>query len=100
MGFCVEGLKRTGSDGTVRHVGDYEKLEDAISAAKRVVDRFLLNEYSKGIESKVLFSVYQNIAEFPFIFRDDDKTINVGEFNHFKYAMEQCAELCEGKKKT
>ena len=100
MAFCVEGLKRTGKDGTVRHVGNYEKLEDAISAAKRVVDRFLLSEYSKGMESKVLFSVYQNIAEFPFIFRDDDKTINVREFNHFQYAMAQCNELCGSKKQT
>jgi hypothetical protein len=98
MGFCVEALKRSGGDGTVRHVGDYEKLEEAISAAKRVVDRFLLREFSQGMDSKVLFSVYQNIAEFPFIFRDDDKTINVGEFNHFQYAMQQCTELCTGKK--
>ena len=98
MAYCVEGLKRTGKDGTVRHVGNYDKLEDAIAAAKRVVDRFLLSEYSKGTDSKVLFSVYQNIGEFPFIFHDDDKTINVGEFNHFQYAMEQCVELCEGKK--
>lgn len=98
MAFCVEGVKRTGSDGIVRHIGNYEKLEDAIAAAKRVVDRFLLQEYTRGTSPEVIFSVYQNVGEFPFIFRDDDKTINVHEFNHLQYAMAECAKLCSAKK--
>ena len=41
-----------------------------------------------------LFSVYQKNGDVPFIFNDGDKTINVGGFNHFKYAMRRCAEIC------
>ena len=100
MAFCVEGVKRTGADGTVRHIGDFEKLEDAIAAAKRVVDRFVLQEYTKGTSPEVIFTVYQNVGEFPYIFRDDDKTLNVHEFNHLKYAMAECARLSSGKKKA
>jgi hypothetical protein len=98
MAFCVEGVSRTGPDGTVRHIGNYEKLEDAIAAAKRVVDRFLLQEFAKGTSPEIIFTVYQNLGEFPYIFRDDDKTINVHEFNHLKYAMAECATLCRNKK--
>ncbi len=101
MGFCVEGLTRTDkADGKVRHIGDYEKVEEALAAAKRTVDRFLLREYTPGMTSRVLFSVYQNLGEFPFIFRDDDRTINVPEFNHVQYAMIRCDEICEGKEKA
>ena len=99
MAFCVEGVKRTGPDGTVRHIGDYETLQDAIAAARRVVDHFLFQEYVKGTDPEVIFSVYQNLGEFPYIFRDDDKTINVHEFNHVKYAMEECGKL-RARKKT
>ena len=100
MTFCVEGVKQTGHDGTVRHIGDYEKLEDAIAAAKRVVDKFLFQEFVKGTSPEVILAVYQNVGEFPYIFRNDDKTINVHEFNHLKYAMAECAKLQARKKKV
>jgi hypothetical protein len=97
MTFYVEGLRRTGPAGSIHHIGDYEKLEDAIAAAKRVVDSFLLHQYTNGMSFHVLFSVYQNVGEFPYIFRDDDRTVNVHEFNHLHYAMDECVEFCEHK---
>ena len=101
MTFYVEGLTRTDkSDGKVRHIGDYQNLEDAIAAAKRTVDRFLLREFTADMSSRVLFSVYQNLGEFPFIFRDDDRTMNVPDFNHAQYARLRCDELCASKKKA
>ena len=100
MFYCVEGLTRTAkTDGTVRHIGDYDKLEDAVAAAKSTVDKFLLREYTAGMSSRVLFSVYQNLGEFPFIFRGNDRTMNVPEFNHVQYAMTRCDEICEGQQK-
>ena len=101
MAFYVEGLRRTyGTEGTVRRIGEYDKIEDAVSAAKRTVDRFLLREFTEGISSKVLFSVYQNLGEYPFIFRSDDKTINVPEFNHLQYALARSIELCGSDKNS
>jgi hypothetical protein len=98
MTFYVEGLKRSGPAGTIHHIGNYEKLDDAIAAAKRTVDSFLMHEYSPGTSSEVLFAVYENLGEFPYIFRDDDRTVNVPEFNHLQYAMAECAEFCEGRR--
>jgi hypothetical protein len=98
MAFSVEGLTRTAkTDGTVRHIGRYEQLVDAIAAAKQTIDVFLLRECTAGMTSRVLFSVYQNLGEFPFIFRDDERTMNVSEFNHVQYAMIRCDEICAGK---
>ena len=36
-------------------------------------------------------------GEYPFIFRDDDKTFNVPGFNHLHYAMTRSQALCGGK---
>ncbi len=99
MAYIVEGLsKHNQPSSQVRHIGNFKTLPIAIAASKRVIDQFLLREYTPGTTAKVLFAVYQNLGEFPYIFRDDDKTFNVPGFNHFQYALERCHEICEGKK--
>lgn len=99
MAYIVESLsKRNQPKSEVRHIGNFKTLPIAIAASKRIIDQFLLREYSPGTTAKVLFAVYQNLGEFPYIFRDDDKTFNVHGFNHFQYALERCRDICEGKK--
>ena len=99
MAYIVEGLsKHNQPNAQVRHIGNFKTLAIAIAASKRIVDQFLLREYTPGTTAKVLFAVYQNLGEFPYIFRDDDRTINVGGFSHFQYALERCHDICEGKK--
>ena len=98
MTFYVEGLRRTGPAGAIHHIGDYETLDAAIAAAKRTVDSFLMHQYTNGMSSDVLLAVYENVGEFPYIFRDDDRTVNVHEFNHLQYAMAECAEFCDGRR--
>ena len=98
MTFYVEGLRRTGPAGTIHHIGNYETLDTAIAAAKRTVDSFLMHQYTQGMSSDVLLAVYENVGEFPYIFRDDDRTVNVHEFNHHQYAKSECAEFCEGRR--
>jgi hypothetical protein len=96
----VEGL--TGhdeSESKVRRIGEYEQLTDAIASAKRIVDVFLRKEFRPGMDSKMLLSRYQELAEHPYIFRDDDKTFNVPGFSHLHYAGTRSAEICSGKKK-
>jgi hypothetical protein len=46
----------------------------------------------------MLLGRYQELAEHPYIFRDDDKTFNVPGFNHLHYAGTRSAEICGGKK--
>jgi hypothetical protein len=96
MTFIVEGLAVSNeADKQVRRLGEYKTLDDAVAAAKRMVDEFLVREFKPGILPSMLFASYQNFGEVPFIFSDEeDRTMNVSEFNHFQYALARCAEIC------
>jgi hypothetical protein len=98
MTFFVEGLSgHHEPEPQVRRIGEYATVAEAIAVAKYIVDEFLRQEHKPGMDAKALFSRYQAHGEYPFIFRDDDKTINVPGFNHAHYAMTRAAELCGGK---
>jgi len=99
MSFLVEGVnKNLEPKAQVRRIGEYEKVEEAIAAAKRTVDEFVLREFKLGMEAKGLFSLYQANGEYPFIFRTEDKTISVRGFSHAQYAMARATEICGGGK--
>lgn len=98
MTFFVEGLSGHRKPETkVRRIGDYKTLPEAIMAAQRLIDAFLKREFKPGMQPMALAALYQERGEYPFIFRDDDKTYNVPGFNHLHYAMTRSAELCGGK---
>src|SRR5262245_62708320 len=100
MTYFVEGLSGHNlPESKVRRIGAFESLPDAITSAKRIVDVFLRKEFKTGMDSKMLMARYQELAEHPYIFRDDDKTFNVPGFNHLHYAGTRSAEICSGKKK-
>jgi len=100
MTYIVEGLTIANeTDKQVRRLGEYETVGDAVAAAKRLVDEYLMREFKPGILPGVLFASYQNFGEVPFIFSDEnDKTMNVSDFNHFQYALNRCAEICALRK--
>jgi hypothetical protein len=95
MTFFVEGLTISlDTDRQVRRIGEYSALEDAVAAAKLVIDQFLAREFAPGMPPAQLFARYQSAGEVPIIFRDDDdKTLNVRYFNHFEYALGRCVDL-------
>ena len=95
MTYFVEVLKNVhGGEGDVRHIGDYKTLEEAVKESEFMIDKFLISNFRFGMTVAELFAVYQKNGDVPFIFSDGDKTINVGGFNHFKYAMMRCNEIC------
>jgi hypothetical protein len=99
MTFFVEGLSDHQKVETkVRRIGEYNTVEEAIAIAKQTIDDFLKRTYRPGMLSKVLYLQYQQRGEYPFIFRDDDKTFNVPSFNHINYAQTRCTEICGAKK--
>ena len=99
MTFYVEGLRgHTEPESKVRRIGEYETIEDAISAAKRLVDVCLRRDYQPGMEPGMLLTRYKEQGEHPYIFRDDAATFNVPGFNHLNYAMTRSTEICSGKK--
>ncbi|MDH4150211.1 MAG: hypothetical protein OEW79_02340 [Betaproteobacteria bacterium] len=98
MTFLVEALSKHLAPRTeVRRAGEYATVAEAIAAAQKIVDGFLQQNHVPGMDAKALFSHYRDHGEHPFIFRDDDKTLNVPGFNHVYYAMTRAKELCGGK---
>jgi hypothetical protein len=95
MTFYVEGYsKADNAEKALRHVGDYETLNEAIAAAKRTIDGSLVREHTDGMTSTELFAKFQAYGELPCIFRSEDKTLGGLGFNALVYARERCAELC------
>jgi hypothetical protein len=98
MSFLVEGVnKNLEPNLQVRRIGEYDTVEEAIVAAKHTVDEFLSRELMSGMDAKTLFTRYQDKGEYPFIFRNEDRTINVRGFSHAQYAMARATELCGAK---
>ena len=99
MSFLVEGVnKNLEPKEQVRRIGEYETVEEAIATAKRTIDEFLRREFKPGMDSKALFSLYQDKGEYPFIFRTEDRTISVRGYSHAQYAMTRAGEICGGAK--
>lgn len=98
MAFFVEGVSKfLQPEKQVRRIGEFSTVAEAIDAAQKTVDDFLRNELRPGMEAKALFAKYQDRGEYPFIFRDDDRTFNVPGFNHVRYAMARAGEFCGGQ---
>ena len=97
MTFFVDGLSNAREAvSQVRRIGEYQALGDALVAAERAIREFLTREFQPGMLAGALFTRYQSCGEVPYIFRDDgDITVNLPGFNHFQYALSQCAEICQ-----
>jgi hypothetical protein len=97
MTFFVEGLSLAREAvNQVRRIGEFQSLGDALVAAERAISDSLAREYKPGMLPGALFSRYQSMGEVPYIFRDDgDITVNLPGFNHLRYAMSQCSEICQ-----
>jgi hypothetical protein len=95
MQYYVEGLTNVhGGESNVRRIGVYDTLEEAIAASESIIDNFLIEKATKRMTVAELFFQYQHYGEVPFIFSDSGHTMNVTGFNHFKYAMIRCTEIC------
>jgi len=97
MKFILSVMSRKpDAGGNVRHIGDFDRLEDAIAATKQVVDEVLNRVYTAGMTSAQVLEKYRAEAATPIISRDDEGTMNASSFNHFQYAKMRSEELCGG----
>jgi hypothetical protein len=72
-------------------LGSYATLEEAISAAKAVVDSFLASEYKPGMTADQLYKQYVTFGEDPFILAPEQSQF---PFSAWEYARQRCEELC------
>ncbi len=97
MPYFVEAYSPFNSLGAqLQHIGEYETQPDAITAAKCLIDEFLLQEIKPGMNGDTLFAQYQSFGQVPCILRSDGKTIGNTGFSALDYAKTRSAELCTG----
>jgi hypothetical protein len=70
-------------------LGVFDTEEEAIQAAKAIVDEFLVSAYKPGVEAEKLMATYVSFGEDPWI--------HGSPFNAWDYAKNRCDEICSGK---
>jgi hypothetical protein len=101
MSFFVEGVTQVPDGKTrARRIGEYWTHDEAVAAARQIIDAFLYREYrlaaGRGITAEKLLAHYRGAGEVPYILRDSETSTNVSSFNHLEYAARRCAEICGG----
>jgi hypothetical protein len=70
-------------------LGEFEILEDALKAAKEVVDCFLASAYTPTMSAEELYQIYTSFGSDPFIVGPGDD-----KFSAWEYAKARCGVLC------
>ena len=72
-------------------LGEFDNADEALAAAKQIVDRELLDAYRSGMTADELYDHYTSSGSDPFI-RSDDRSCH---FSAWNYAKVRCQELCK-----
>lgn len=98
MSFLVEVYSKfNGASRTLRRVGEYASIDDAIAIARQTVDESLLRNFAPEMTAETLYAQYNLFGEVPCIFRTGDYTLSGLGFNAQQYARERSTEICSGK---
>ncbi len=106
MSFYIDALSKL-PDGkaTARHVAEYYTYDEAMAAAKHIIDSFLFREFrdhaAKGMRAEELYESFKARGERPVILRKGSTTsTNVSRFDALHYAKQRSSEICEGSPKA
>jgi len=104
MSFFLDAVTRLPNRKLkARRIGEFLTREEAVTAAKQLIDGFLYHEYRKGaghgMDAKKLLELYEKTAEAPYIWRKRQVSTNMPGFDHRAYAARRCTEICAGEKK-
>ena len=80
-------------EGARRLYGEYETRDEALAAARMIVERDLREMYRPGMSAESLYLSYKHYGTDAYIVPDDD-----GErFSAWDYAGERSREICRGQ---
>ena len=71
-------------------LADFDSLEAAVAACKRIVDEFLASNHTPGMTASELLAQYALFGEDPFVNAGD----GIVHFSARDYASERARELC------
>ncbi len=69
--------------------GEFEALEAAIEACKRIVNEWLESSYKAGMSAEELCKSYKGFGLDPWVLGAEKKV-----FSAWEYAEQRCAEIC------
>ena len=75
--------------------GEYGTREEAVAAARAIVNASLADLYREGMSAEQLLEQYKSFGDDPFVAPSDDST----RFSAWDYASERCREICGGEEK-
>lgn len=97
MKYTLAVLHRAANaPSSVRQIGQFDSLEDAVVAAKQQVETVLRRIYTAGMTPQQLVEKYKESGETPYLARDDEGTMNAHSFNHFQFAKTRSEDICAG----
>ena len=104
MTFFVDAITKLPNKRLkARRIGEYLTREEAVAAAKQMIDDFLYREYRQsaghGVTAERLLARYEGIAEVPYIWRKRQVSTNMPGFDHKEYAARRCADICADEPK-
>lgn len=104
MSFLLDAVrKRPGGGVTARRVGEYWSHDEAVAAARHLIDTFLYHEFlpeaAHGITPAELYARFEARGEMPLILRARESVTSVQRFDPAAYAQARCRELCGDKKR-
>jgi len=68
--------------------GEFDTLEAAVDACKKIVDEYLRSAYKPGMTAEELYASYQMFGEDPWVSGADGVP-----FCSWKYAEQRCADI-------
>ena len=74
-------------------LGEFETHQEAVAAAKKVVDDCLLEHYTPGTTAEVLYQGYTGYGDDPFI-TGEGPGIDSEKFTAWEYTKRRCEEIC------
>jgi hypothetical protein len=75
-------------------LGDFDSLEQAVEAAKRIVDECLASGYQSGESASSLYQRYTSFGPDPYIISPGTSGVLFSEWN---YARQRCESICGPK---
>jgi hypothetical protein len=102
MSFTVDAITMTAAGTTRgRRIGEFPTHDEAVAAARQIIDAFLYREYRRGVAhgatAEKLLALYKRVGEKPLVFRKSETSTIVSQFDHLEYAAKRCAEICRSK---
>ena len=74
-------------------LGEFETHQEAVAAAKELIDEFLLYHVTPGMTAEILYQGYTGYGDDPFI-TGEGPGIDSEKFTAWDYAKRRCEEIC------